>query len=502
MVLRHASTPSQRAQWVSKLIAGSGVYGVVSALSRTAQVSRQTLYEWKARGLAALMRAFAGEPTVTVTPPALVRAILTLWVEGHASVRGIQVCLNAVGYGAVDLGTIAAVLSAAQQRALTWMAHRPAPEGARSVALDEIFGNDRQGAYLSIVDTASWAVWASAGPVAVDAESWTLVLWEAQERGLRWRQTTSDGGGAMQAACRAVDPAGRHARDVWHALHQCRQVQGRLDRWVGRLREQAATVARLAAGQRALGRRPVSDVAAHTALLEQATRLAEGLRYLSGELRRLLEVVVLEGQGRLLDAAARHAELETVLALVAELAATAPPAQQRELEALHRHLDLALPGLLTFVGGLEPVEQQVRTVLGEEALGLVAWAWQRRRILGPRVADLVQQLPEAWRTAAAWVLEAWQGAVRASSAVENWHSILRPHLAVHRTLTPGMLALLTVWHNHRVFARGERAGHSPLQLSGLADAPTDWLVALGYPPASAAGAPTPALGLQALGRAA
>jgi hypothetical protein len=73
--------------------------------------------------------------------------------------------------------------------------------------------------------------------------------------------------------------------------------------------------------------------------------------------------------------------------------------------------------------------------------------------------------------------------VRASSAVENWHSILRPHLAVHRTLSPGLLALLMVWHNHRVFTRGARAGFSPLQLSGIPDAPTDWLVALGYPPA-------------------
>ena len=53
-------------------------------------------------------------------------------------------------------------LMKAQQRALAWMAQYRAPESARNVALDEIFGHDRQGAYLSIVDTVSWAVWASA----------------------------------------------------------------------------------------------------------------------------------------------------------------------------------------------------------------------------------------------------------------------------------------------------------------------------------------------------
>lgn len=41
---RHASTPAQRAQWVSQMIAHAGEYGVVTALSRAAGVSRQTLY--------------------------------------------------------------------------------------------------------------------------------------------------------------------------------------------------------------------------------------------------------------------------------------------------------------------------------------------------------------------------------------------------------------------------------------------------------------------------
>ncbi len=83
-------------------------------------------------------------------------------------------------------------------------------------------------------------------------------------------------------------------------------------------------------------------------------------------------------------------------------------------------------------------------------------------------------------------MAAWDQAVRASSLAENWNSLLRPHLAVHRTLSPGRLALLAVWHNHRLFARGAHQGQSPLQLSGVADAPTDWLVALGYPPVARA----------------
>ena len=59
MVLRHPSSPTERAQWVSHLIAHAGQYGVVTELSRKMEVSRQTLYTWTACGQQALERAFS-----------------------------------------------------------------------------------------------------------------------------------------------------------------------------------------------------------------------------------------------------------------------------------------------------------------------------------------------------------------------------------------------------------------------------------------------------------
>ena len=53
-----------------------------------------------------------------------------------------------------------------------------------------------------------------------------------------------------------------------------------------------------------------------------------------------------------------------------------------------------------------------------------------------------------------------------------------------------MLAILAVWHNHRVAPRGLHKGQSPMQRSELHTQATDWLLALGYPPAS----PPPASG--------
>ena len=483
MARGHGSTAAQRVGWVSQLLAGSGTYGLVTLLSREVGVSRQTLYTWAEQGRLALEQALAPRDVERAITPDLERQVLSLLVEAHATARGIQASPWQVARRRVSLGTISAIVREAQRRAQAWMSSH-APPSSRPLALDELYGNDRRGAYLHVVDTASWAVRAAEGPVPVDTESWTLVLWLAQARGLRWHTTIGDGGAAIEAAVQTVDPTGQHRRDVWHVLHVCAQVQGRLDRRVAQVEAQTASVqrqaARLAAGQRPLGRNPRTDPVAHAAARAQARAVADALRFLTTTLHQLLEVVVLTPTG-LLDAAGREGELTTLLALLDELATTAPTAQQAELARLHRHITLALPGLLAFASPLDRVQHDAASVLGPDGVALVAWAWQRRAILAPRRDDLVAQFPPPWQTAARVLIETWETAVRASSAVENWHSILRPHLAVHRVLSPGLLALLVVRHNHRAFARGPHAGTSPLHLSGMTDAPADWLVALGYP---------------------
>ena len=484
MVQRHDSTPTERAQAVCQMIAHAGDYGVVTHLSRDLGVSRQTLYTWLERGWQAVEAAFLPVPAAPTVTPALERQVLTLLVEGHASTRGIQACLRATTGQHVGLATISGIIGEAQRRARAWMTSH-APATSRALALDEIYGRQRRGAYLNVVDLASWAVWAAEGPLPVDADTWTLVLWAAQARGLRWHATVTDGAPAMQQACATVDPQGQHGRDVWHLLHSCSQIQGRVDRAVRRLEDQAAGgqcyAAKVAAGGRPRGRQPVALDPAHAEQVRTARATAAALRYLTGELHTLLEVVVLRPTG-VLDAATRQIELDVLLALLGEVRDGAAPGQQAHVRTLHTTLTRALPAALAFVAGVERVQQDLGPVVGQTGLTLIAWAWQRRAILGPRTEEVLAGLPESWRSAARVLLATWDGAARASSAVEGWHSIVRPHLAVHRTLSAGLLALLAVWHNHRVFTRGIHRGASPLQLSGMLDAPRDWLVALGYPP--------------------
>jgi hypothetical protein len=485
MVQRHCSTASQRGEWVSRLIAQRGSYGEVSHLSQTIGVSRQTLYSWKATGQEALEQALRPARALEEAEPKvqLERAILTLLVEGHASYRGIQRCLETLVGVHVSMGKIAAVVQNAGQRAQQWMScQRPAT--AQGLALDEMYGPTHGQAYLNVVDVHSGVVWASTNLVGVDSESWTLLLWQLEEQGLHWHTTVSDGGRAIGEAVATVTPDQPHQRDVWHVLHACQQVQARLDRQAEGLQQQTVVVARQAArvavGKRPRGRCPKSDVQAHAAELARAHYTCEGLRYLSAEVRQLLGVVVLTAQG-LMPSTLRQGELEALVALLDDLSQVAPSAMQHELERLVTLLQAALPHLVLFAPALDGVQEQACQALGQSAVRLLGWAWQRRAILGPSSKALLEGVSAEWHLVAAPLLAAWDAAVRASSAVENWHSVLRPYLAVHRTLSSGMVALLAVWHNHRIAERGLYRGQSPLMRSSMTAHSHDWLQALGYP---------------------
>lgn len=492
--MRHPSTPTERVVWIGRLLGDDGCYGAVTALSRVCGVSRQSLTAWREDGRQALLTALAPPPPpAPPADPVLARAVLTLLVAGHASLRGIQDCLAELWGRHVGLGTIQAIVAEAGRRARTCL-DALAPPQPCALALDELFNGDARAAYLSAVDARAGVVWATAGPVPADAESWTLLLWGLQERGGAWPLTLHDGGHAAAAGAAVADPTVPCARDLWHVLARWGQTQHRLDVRVAEATAKLAirerSEAAVAAGQAGRGKRPATSAAAQAKVVAQETALAEAVRFLGQEVRRALEVVVLL-RDRVLDPARRRQEVEAALALLAELGPTAPPPVRTDLERLRAHTAQALPALLLCAELLAPVEAEMTGVLGAAGVGLVAWAWQRRAGLDLDDEGVAAGLPAAWQAAARVVLHAWSSAVRTTSLAEGWHALVRAHLAVHRGLTPGLLALLAVWHNHRVVARGNYAGTSPLQRSGLAEAPTDWLTALGYPPPAVTGALVP-----------
>ncbi|GCE03505.1 hypothetical protein [Dictyobacter aurantiacus] len=311
----------------------------------------------------------------------------------------------------------------------------------------------------------------------------TLLLWDLQEQGLEVKGTVSDGGRAIAETVKQVYGPAHHQRDIWHLLHLASQVQARLDRAVimehARLPAIERNATRTAAGKRAKGRPSGVTLQEQQARISQMQYVAQSVAYLCEYLHQMVEVVVLH-RGRLLSYQERQGEIEVVMDLLNEIASLATPALQGQIQMLSTQLRLALPQTVMFARELEAKHLHALQSLGCEAVALLAWAWRRRAGLGLTSTQLLEGIPSQWREEANLLLAAWDQAVRASSVVENWHSIVRPHLAVHRTLSAGFLALLAVGHNHRIAPRGLHEDLSPLQRTGTALSHHTWLAALGY----------------------
>ena len=471
---------AQRVDLASRMIVNQRKHGFVSQLSRENNISRQSLYTLKSRGQEAMEREFRPKPEAIGQIVQVERAVLILFTEGSASREGIQNCLEQLLEIHVSTGKISSIIHEAGKRAQNWL-EQHIPQGMRDLAIDEQYSCQMAKAYLNIVDAQTSFVYASSPPVAVDSESWKLMLWQMEDNGLQLRVVVSDGGKAIGRAVHEITSKVIHQRDVWHVLHEGQKVQERSDRVLKALQQRTPAVERNAkrveAGKKPLGRNPQTDVQAHAYHVQHMEYITTSLRYLCSELQRLLEIVVLTDHG-ILTSQERSEEIHTLLELFTDLYEITPSPLNTHIKKLVRHVYLALPGLLTFCPALDAVELEAITQLGPQACHLIGWAWLQRAILGPKTEQLVADFAPDWQPVAGKLLAAWDQAVRSSSAVENWHSILRPFIAVHRRLSADMLAILAVWHNHRLAARGLHKGLSPLIRSGLES--TDWLAALGY----------------------
>src|SRR5947209_1241779 len=145
--MHHSSTAEQRGQWISQLLVPEPAHGLVSQLSRTYHISRQTLYRWKEKGAQALQAALEPRHVPAKRTMPVQEQVLTLLIEAHASYRKIQTCLRKMGGVKMSLGSIARIVQEAGHRAQQWLSQQQAST-PRSLALDEQYSSQRGKAYL------------------------------------------------------------------------------------------------------------------------------------------------------------------------------------------------------------------------------------------------------------------------------------------------------------------------------------------------------------------
>ncbi len=475
-------TLAERLELGCLCLLGQGTYGLITELAAALGTSRQFLYRLRARARQALERALApgqpGRPAVerrlVVDELAVQRALLVLSQVAQASVREVQECLRELLGVERSVGYIEGVLQEAGRRA---QALAVAPAAPLHLEADELFAADQP--VLAVVDRPSGAVLALRAAPGRDETSWGCTLLEVQAAGTTVASLTADGAAGLPAGARAAGlPA--PALDHGHALRDLPRVQRLLEHQAYRALAAAERSARASAEARYRRRyrrqprpgrplrAPTSPRHAHVAAAaaDEAVRRADGAATVVAAVREALRPLDAR-TGRVRCPATVRADLTAAAALLRELGGRAVDAAKL--------LAQRQPGLLASLTALQAALTAPRAVLDEPTIAFVAWAWQHRTALG--LGDAAEAWP-AHPTAARWVWAALDAVGRPTGMVENLNSVLADHRAAHRGLPAPVLAVFAVYRNHRVFARGARAGHSPLELLGLPS--PHWLAALGY----------------------
>jgi hypothetical protein len=445
-------------------------WGLVSELADRYGVSRTRLYElrdqvWESV-ITALQPQPAGRPAATTTlnvnKAFIDRAIVTLPLL-KGSVRDIRLGLELLLGVNRSVGYVSETLTAAGERATAANLGLRIPLPILGEA-DEIF-QGRQPC-LTLVDGRSFLVLNLTPADARDGTTWGVTYLNLVERGIRFHDLASDGGTGLRAGVREAGLAIPLRPDLFHLLHEAHHVTRRLEGAAYKALESAERARQADLEARGLVRRRGPRLKVKVPLPqaehEEAAALArlDQWTWLLREVRQTLEPITPAHQ--LVSVAKTQATIETAVTLLKELA-------HPDITAFADDLQAKLPELLAPLEGLEQQLTPVLKGLAADTQGFIFWAWQHRQALN---LNIDTDIPESLRSVVRTVWDTLGLFHRSSSLAESLHSWLRPYLQIHRGMPKWLLPLLQLFWNHHRFERGKRAGSRPLELAGVAGAPS------------------------------
>jgi hypothetical protein len=333
-----------------------------------------------------------------------------------------------------------------------------------------------------------------------DAETWGCALLLTQDRQVHIRGLAEDGCIPYAASCREAGLDAAIQKDVWHPLHDMRQVIRDIEREALRAMSAAQRL------EKRLGKQwDEAMFAEWAATNERADHLLEQsaqLRFWRECIWDAVEIVDLRS-GEIRDRAINQWLLDECLTGLQGL-------DHPRICKLTERLQAQAPQLLTFLEGLAQPLAAWQARLAQHIpepdwaaffQASVARLWRlehalrnghgqfRKQVSAARqlVAEFIADDPQAQRLAEA-LLTLLEQLVRTSSAAETINSVLRPYLNRRRECTDQVsrqlfLNLFALWFNMHRFERGPRQGKSPYQVAGIDLGTDDWLTLLGFPPA-------------------
>jgi hypothetical protein len=451
-------------------------YGEATALAAQYGVSRQMMYYLADKAETILRRALT--PTngpipwsrsLTVTPVRLKRAVTLLNLVGVSerdTVLVLEEMLDTPRSPAYVAGVLrhAERLAGARNGELT-----PALNGL--LAGDELFQAGQP--ILGLVQPASLYLAGLSLSDQRDGESWGVFLLEA---GVTDGMVSDAGSGLAAGASLAQVQC--HAGDWFHPLLLAGLVEAQYER-----RAYAALADEYAREEKLRQTRSPKRWQNHWQKYLTACAAAERAvaRYDQWrELRLKLRAAAAQfdwATGAVRDPAQVQAELRDLAA------ALTPWADGTQAQELVRLLTTQAEALTVALPSLQAALAPVIVAWGAEATRVVCRLWQalhewafpcwlpaQRRQLEQAISEslawasehLRRWLPTLQHLVTA-LLAQWP---RTSSAIECLNSLLRPYLNGRKQVSQGFLDLFRFFHNTHRFARGKRAGFTPLELAG------------------------------------
>lgn len=497
MLRRSLLPPASSTDIAIRALTGQGKYGAVTQIADEYDVSRQKVYRLRDAGYHAITEAFTpAQPTAwnTTLPEAdLKRAIVALYVVAPCSTRDIEEVLPIL-YGVTrSHGFIVNTLHDAQKAATCFLDDIDL-SAIEAVAIDEMFWHHNP--LLTGIDLDSGFLFSMEKVRQRTGAEWVSHLAVLKEQGLSPSVVVKDAGQAMAEAVGVVWPEAECRDDLFHAIYLLNETARFLENAAYRAIDTFEALVRRSAKEKpGPKRRSLGQHKRHQLpIMNRRIERFDEFERLSGEVKRLLSLCD-PGSGKL----RRSEEVTTGLPVLAvQIAALGV----RRVEKVGRYLSGRAEGLSLYLSALRKRLSVVcEPVGGEVVLSAVVRAYQANLVVGrgpvwdrqSRQSELessgralidVCGSPERLQDALGVILPELQRCHRASSAIENVHSVLRPYIAVHKGVQQGFLDLFRLYWNTRERRWGRHKGSSALETM-TGQKVEDWLTLLGFPSSDA-----------------
>ena len=482
-----------------------GEYGAMTELAEEHGVSRHAVYALRDRARAALEGEFiapdrspVGSFQLTVTEADIARTVIALRVVTPASIRD-EVAMLPIIYGTGwSFGKIQGVLVEAGRRAAELSAVQDLST-VECAALDEMFSQRRP--VFAGIDLDTQYLFQLEVHESRTGEAWANSLGRLRDRqGLRPRSVVKDAGTGLAKGVGDAFPGVLQNDDLFHAKQAMGTVALRLER------RAYAAIAHVDAleGKRTKNadgpvslRRSLGQQLAHARKHEaKAIERYDRFEALRREAERVLELVD-RGSGRLRSSG-------EVVEILRRVASDMKAIGGKHVRGVARYIHNRAKGLGRYLddlarrldertdeaGGRAVVEATVRAYQASLMHSRGGPGWDRRdreqelRLAARALVEVADRDQEVLWKAVSTVFPVLAQRHRASSAIENLNSVLRPYLVVQKSTSQSFLDLFRFYWNTKIRQWGPHKGTSAHEmLTGVRV--DDWLTLLGYPPGGA-----------------